>query len=524
MATVYRTQWSEPDIDNPDETIKVALDLFDQWADPEGAKQQIEENSWALPTPSPNEGNRRITIREIKADQVEGFIASVQDDDSDDINHTTWITTFSYYIEDGQGHVWIETQLESDDLTRSVRIGSPRLIHSLLGRPGFHVLEGSVVSDEVNDYDVSKVTLLVETLRNPKRALPYIVFTEPEHSQFPWRSIAKTVARRSEGTAVTVTLDALAAMELRRCLGDLAVWDGAVRFYATRPVDSTSSGVAHRFYRADRIAQGSGGVMDRLVGAAAEQSSRRRVPERMRELTRSAESSDSPIIADLNEKWSLELLIQAEEHQETIDELGHAQAHLKRIRQALADRSSEELFWKTNDATPEEIPETVQDTSEAVMAARLYLADRLSIPDGVERDLYGIDTAPNSYAWGNAALRGLNALAMYCAAKMNGFESGFWEWCQTGSSNAWPASSKKLAMRESETVMSNDRMVAARTFPVVSELHVSGRLVMQAHLKISEGGGDLAPRIYFYDDTTGPTQMVHIGFVGPHFLVPNTKS
>lgn len=47
---------------------------------------------------------------------------------------------------------------------------------------------------------------------------------------------------------------------------------------------------------------------------------------------------------------------------------------------------------------------------------------------------------------------------------------------------------------------------------------------MLSHLKIAEGGGDLAPRIYFYDDTGGPTGKVHVGFVGPHYLMPNTKS
>jgi hypothetical protein len=45
-----------------------------------------------------------------------------------------------------------------------------------------------------------------------------------------------------------------------------------------------------------------------------------------------------------------------------------------------------------------------------------------------------------------------------------------------------------------------------------------------AHPKVSEGGGNLAPRIYFYDDTSGPTAMVHVGGVGPHHLMPNTKS
>ena len=52
----------------------------------------------------------------------------------------------------------------------------------------------------------------------------------------------------------------------------------------------------------------------------------------------------------------------------------------------------------------------------------------------------------------------------------------------------------------------------------------SGAVTMLSHLKIAEGGGDLAPRIYFYDDTGGSTGKVHVGFVGPHYLMPNTKS
>ncbi|WP_255491855.1 MULTISPECIES: hypothetical protein [unclassified Actinotalea] len=47
---------------------------------------------------------------------------------------------------------------------------------------------------------------------------------------------------------------------------------------------------------------------------------------------------------------------------------------------------------------------------------------------------------------------------------------------------------------------------------------------MESHLKISEGGGDIAPRVYFYDDTAGAIRKVHVGFVGPHYLVPNTRS
>ena len=79
-------------------------------------------------------------------------------------------------------------------------------------------------------------------------------------------------------------------------------------------------------------------------------------------------------------------------------------------------------------------------------------------------------------------------------------------------------------MRESETVENNAGFRRARTFEVSEAVDATGSIYMGAHLKISEGGGNLAPRVYFHDDTGGPTTKVHIGFVGPHHLVPNTKS
>jgi hypothetical protein len=37
---------------------------------------------------------------------------------------------------------------------------------------------------------------------------------------------------------------------------------------------------------------------------------------------------------------------------------------------------------------------------------------------------------------------------------------------------------------------------------------------MEAHLKIA--GGLLGPRLYFYDDTSGLTGKVHVGYIGAH--------
>jgi len=79
-------------------------------------------------------------------------------------------------------------------------------------------------------------------------------------------------------------------------------------------------------------------------------------------------------------------------------------------------------------------------------------------------------------------------------------------------------------MTEGETVQNGDKLSRTRIFKVDRAVHASGEIVMLAHLKISEGGGRLAPRVYFYDDTSGPTRKVHVGLVGPHYLVPNKST
>jgi len=61
--------------------------------------------------------------------------------------------------------------------------------------------------------------------------------------------------------------------------------------------------------------------------------------------------------------------------------------------------------------------------------------------------------------------------------------------------------------------------MADRSFPISREVHESGKRVMTAHIKIQAKGNELIPRLYFFDDTRGLTKKVHIGFIGPHYLV-----
>ena len=170
-----------------------------------------------------------------------------------------------------------------------------------------------------------------------------------------------------------------------------------------------------------------------------------------------------------------------------------------------------------------EVPRVAGSAQEAIDFAREFYSDVLDIPESACRDFDDMDSAAEGMSWANKAWQGLRALGEYARAACGGFAGDFFQWCKTGgSAYGWTANSKKLAMVESETVRNSAKLRSSRMFEVPLEVDSSGRLFMEAHLKVSEGGGDLAPRIYFNYSPTG--RRVQIGYYGPHRHVPNTRA
>ena len=168
-------------------------------------------------------------------------------------------------------------------------------------------------------------------------------------------------------------------------------------------------------------------------------------------------------------------------------------------------------------------PETVESFAELIAAAREHL-EQIELPESAERELEALDAAQEVKVWAQDAWDGLRALDEY-ARNAAEFPGGFWEWCEHGEAeHRWPATQKKLAMKESRTVMEASALRRKREFDVSQEVKDTGRMPMFAHLKIVGQGGENIPRIYFHDDAKGATGKVHIGFIGPHRLVPNTRT
>ncbi|MFJ3182585.1 hypothetical protein ACIPJN_29920 [Streptomyces sp. NPDC086796] len=83
-----------------------------------------------------------------------------------------------------------------------------------------------------------------------------------------------------------------------------------------------------------------------------------------------------------------------------------------------------------------------------------------------------------------------------------------------------PAS--RYAPAESSSVTASDRFRQARTFPVPAAVCDRGRVLMQEHIRIGTGQPP-APRLHFYDDTSGATGKVHVGYLGKHLPSPATN-
>lgn len=110
---------------------------------------------------------------------------------------------------------------------------------------------------------------------------------------------------------------------------------------------------------------------------------------------------------------------------------------------------------------------------------------------------------------------GLIALHDYARARRDGVHgSGFWDYLQhipTGYSG-FPF--RDFAAVESESTMSKREYRHQRLLPVPETVDPTGRVVMWAHLKLSQVGR-ISPRLHFHDDVAG-SGKVYVGYIGRH--------
>lgn len=156
------------------------------------------------------------------------------------------------------------------------------------------------------------------------------------------------------------------------------------------------------------------------------------------------------------------------------------------------------------------------DNFEDLVTQARFMFGGLQIAESALQRSTDLNSALEKERWLRDTWAAMGALHEY-AASDHDFPGDFFLWnANSGSDYAWFPD--RVAAQESDETMS--RYGVKRRFDVDKSVDPSGQIEMQAHLKIQKGGGQNIPRLFFYDDTAGPTGKVHIGFLGPHRLVP----
>jgi hypothetical protein len=121
------------------------------------------------------------------------------------------------------------------------------------------------------------------------------------------------------------------------------------------------------------------------------------------------------------------------------------------------------------------------------------------------------------------AREALAALDAYVALRRAGLwdGGGFRMYCEDSRHGGRIYPATQVAAQESDTVRQDPRMAEQRRFRVPRTVSESGYSEFWAHVKIGSSG-QVAPRLHYLDDTSGPTGCVIVGYLGHH--LKNTRS
>lgn len=526
MSLLYRAIWR----DDRDDICVAATDAFGSWL-------RYKQIDLRVPDEGVVDGTYdQGTVEIVTRRAIAGGVDAVQMELSEDRPRhgerwTTRLTALDGPVADRW--MWVDLERVADDASSRPPLAAPKLVRDLI--------------DSGTDTRVDQVRLvttahrinpagLAGLIRNAERTLPLVVFSVDPVGRFtPTLRRANATAQRLAGAVQVMILPAEHTAEFNDLVDDgLGVWGGAARVFLPNSGPAGLRPDRHRYIALDQMGSDPARpalILSAMLGAIV---TARRPPTAYEAVRRELRLGRDRTDAELLSMAEDEITRLTAERNELKDELERVeedrldtQADFEEaVREAthLQNQLQLMLIGSSDTAEAEAAADLAcepRNISEALDLARERIT-HVVIPKGVERDLDDLDTHMNSVSWGELTWRGLRALHMYADA---GFDGNFKQWCQeSGHHWAWGHTEKKLAMTESSTVQSNKRLREQRRFPVDTQVDPSGAIVMWAHLKIAEGGGPLAPRVYFLDDTRGATGKVHIGFVGPHRYTENTKT
>lgn len=557
MPLIYRAVW----VDNDHNPIAVLEDEFRRWCELKGiAGDDVPYRG------REQAGSNEIDVRRGDAEFGRILRMSLRELDG---QGRTWMTTATAVSDLADSTYWVDVDCEDPSGGR-VEIAAPRLVRQILDESGTP-MRGPVrlSSGRQVVLSVSAVHPWIDLLFDPDRDIPLVIFSPDATEDVATNDKRATAAAGVlAGLAVVVLVSPTAINAFNAALPEgFRVYGGAARLYLPQiAVEDADDSVRHRYYSLRQIQHGHkvGLLMaQRLANsqrwcdpprawdtlrALVTRPSDEEVRQRQAEIARSVESEgDDGSRLRAETEQLLELLLTAEAERDALqDEMGSELARLRdRVDQLqdenLDDAAAMEELVRERDALRRglvQVARGVADAdggrledepreldiplspSEAIELAQIALPN-VVVPDEAVCDIERLDESTKDRIWAATTWDGLLALNDYASAVAQGEDTGgFYVWCQ----RTHLFQSSKIAMVESESVRNEERLARRRILPIDTEVEPAGRVMMQSHLKIQVGGGPTIPRLYFYDDTAGVTGKVHVGFYGPHDLMPNTRT
>ena len=525
MSLLYRGVWCDA---RPELNDSIA-NQFQAWVTDKAVALEVPDEGTAKC--QSDLGTIEVTVRRA----ITGSANAIQIEFIEQMTATgdRWTTRLTGIETDGTSQwVWVDLDLVATGASQRRRWQPPSLVLDLI-KQGIDVRVDQVrITPGPHPINASG---LVGLIRNSERSLPLVVFSQDCAGFTPMMARANATARRLAGAVQVVTLTNDQVAPFNDAIGDeLAVSDGDARVYLPNLGPRGLHPDRHRSISRQQMGDDairSARIVAIMVGAAITARRPPAVYELVkRQLRLGRNRSDAEFLAHAEQELA-RLTRERDELKDDVsrleEELFDTQADLEESVVNSAKLRNELQLIQIYREPPQLVAATIDlaitpsSITEALQNARQRL-ERVVLPDGIEHDLDELDAHTNSRSWGALTWAALRALHLYAEAE---FDGNFKQWCiENGHQWAWPSNDKKLSMRESESVEQNRRLREQRLLPVSIDIDPSGVTLMWAHQKIAEGGGPLAPRVYFYDDTRGVTRNVHIGFVGPHRYMENTKS
>lgn len=518
MSTIYRAVFS----DERAELIVSARDLFSRWLGGKGIAVDVPESGRA----EAQGGRAAVEVLCANDQDVEALRLRLDEEASGE----RWSTILTAMAAAGEGWVWIDLERVSDDAYGPPpALAPPALVRAFLEssicragstvlRPGYRLVD----QDDIGE--------LVEELLDPGRVVPVVVVSRDTADPSAARSRAGALAPALLGVANVWALDGTATSALSKELGaDLHVYAGAVRTYFPGLTLPDRYPKRHRFARRELFVphprRGAQVVARAVVGKAA--TGRPPVLFRNRVallpgFTRQGHDAEQ-LLADL-------VMVEEERDRlqqdlewvtlEADDAAGQAEAARARVKW-LEQRLAEAGDYVAGVETPGgDMPTVACDCVEALEFAVTHLA-LVEVGDTIET-AEELDQNPKAGTWGRKAWQALRALQSYAEAKASERWTGnFSSFCRASIPGADVISADWVAAGESETTSNNPRFRRARTFPVPAKVCPDGRAYMEEHIRL-EKGSDPAPRLHYWDDTSGRTGKVYVGYLGRH--LPNFQT